>query len=183
MSVFTCCLWLLSGCNSRDKSLKESQRKPLLLTVPIFIEKLCQPPGRVQSAKKGHFFAASCHGKQSLQGSQGAQLLMSWGRADSESPHRTGLEERSFQIPSNGTYHLSPDSQSPFPNMSSEQYSEGSVARIFYSQFQMKNLKVGDISRLTPLLRLQRWKFHVKTQSLEKGLGKRQREPRWFHNK
>ena len=89
---------------------------------------------------------------------------MSWGRADSESPHRTGLEERSFQIPSNGTYHLSPDSQSTFPNMSSEQYSEGSVARIFYSQFQMKNLKVGDISRLTPLLRLQRWKFHVKTQ-------------------
>lgn len=106
---------------------------------------------------------------------------MSWGKADSESPHRTGLEERRFQIPSNGTYHLSPDSQSPFPNMSSEQYSEGSVARIVHSQFQMKNLKVGDISRLTPLLRLQRWKFHVKTQSLEKGLGKRQREPRWFY--
>ena len=60
---------------------------------------------------------------------------MSWGRADSESPHRTSLEERSFQILSSGTYHLSPDSQSPFPNMSSGQHSEGSGARIVYSQF------------------------------------------------
>ena len=134
MPVFTCCLWLFSGCNNRDESLKESKRKTLLLTVPVFIEKLCQPPARVYSAKKGHFFATSCHGKQSLQRSQGAQLLMSWGRADSECPHRTGSEERSFQIPSKGTYHLSPDSRSPFSNVSPGQHSEGSRARIIYSQ-------------------------------------------------
>ena len=60
---------------------------------------------------------------------------MSWDRADSESPHRTGLKERSSQIPSNGTHHLSSDSQSPFPNVSSGQHSEGSGARIVYSQF------------------------------------------------